>query len=117
MTAGLGSSTKTRPVLSARRGLVRHSTWCLTAPFSPRSGKRRRSELSERRFPPASNQTYGLGVQFPEKLAPVAEPLPGSTTDTLLFTDGSGRHPKEPNHRRCGCGIAGETTKLAYPLP
>eukprot|EP00971_Amphidinium_carterae_P334450 6469752-Amphidinium_carterae.1 len=66
---------------------------------------------------PACVQTFGLGIQFPQKLATVVEPLPGTTEDTLLFTEGSGKHPTEPNHRKCGCGISGETTKIAYPLP
>eukprot|EP00971_Amphidinium_carterae_P011140 219540-Amphidinium_carterae.1 len=65
---------------------------------------------------PACVQTYGLGIQFPEKLAPAHEICAGTTTDTLLFTDGSGKHPAEPTHRKCGCGVSGETT-LSYPLP
>eukprot|EP00971_Amphidinium_carterae_P012456 245112-Amphidinium_carterae.1 len=31
--------------------------------------------------------------------------------------DEGGKHPTEPNHRRCGSGIAGDTTKIPYPLP
>eukprot|EP00971_Amphidinium_carterae_P101921 2017560-Amphidinium_carterae.1 len=61
---------------------------------------------------PACVQTFGLGIQFPQELATVVEPSPGTTEDTLLFTDGSGKHPTEPNHRKCGCGISGETTKI-----
>eukprot|EP00971_Amphidinium_carterae_P198940 3947831-Amphidinium_carterae.1 len=38
---------------------------------------------------PACVQTFGLGIQFPEKLAPAEEPSAGTTADTLLFTDGS----------------------------
>eukprot|EP00971_Amphidinium_carterae_P241542 4796037-Amphidinium_carterae.1 len=66
---------------------------------------------------PACVQTFGLGVQFPEKLAPSEEISAGVTSDTILFTDGSGKHPAEPTHRKCGCGVSGETTQLAYPLP
>eukprot|EP00971_Amphidinium_carterae_P079628 1575809-Amphidinium_carterae.1 len=32
-------------------------------------------------------------------------------------TEAASKHPAEPTHRKCGCGISGETTKLAYPLP
>eukprot|EP00971_Amphidinium_carterae_P262174 5200448-Amphidinium_carterae.1 len=46
---------------------------------------------------PACVQTYGLGIQFPEKLAPPEEIAAGTTTDTLLFTDGSGKHPRSPH--------------------
>eukprot|EP00971_Amphidinium_carterae_P106726 2113967-Amphidinium_carterae.1 len=53
---------------------------------------------------PACVQTFGFGIQFPEKMAPAEEPCAGTTTDTLLFTDGSGKHPTEPAHRKCGCG-------------
>eukprot|EP00971_Amphidinium_carterae_P103631 2051727-Amphidinium_carterae.1 len=35
------------------------------------------------------------------------------TTDETLYTDGSGKHPAEPTHRRCGCGISGETTRVS----
>eukprot|EP00971_Amphidinium_carterae_P049738 980458-Amphidinium_carterae.1 len=66
---------------------------------------------------PACVQTLGLGVQFPQKLAPTEEAPSGTTPDTLLFTDGSGKHPAEPTHRKCGCGVSGETTRLSYPLP
>eukprot|EP00971_Amphidinium_carterae_P139559 2765185-Amphidinium_carterae.1 len=30
---------------------------------------------------------------------------------------GSGKHPAEPSHKRCGCGVAGDTTKVSHPLP
>eukprot|EP00971_Amphidinium_carterae_P321722 6394807-Amphidinium_carterae.1 len=31
----------------------------------------------------------------------------------VLFTDGSGKYPPQPDSRRCVCGIAGEATTLA----
>eukprot|EP00971_Amphidinium_carterae_P240329 4771293-Amphidinium_carterae.2 len=65
---------------------------------------------------PACVQTYGLGIQFPQPLQTTVEVSAGTTTDDLLFTDGSGKHPAEPSHRKCGCGISGETTKLSYPV-
>eukprot|EP00971_Amphidinium_carterae_P154910 3071750-Amphidinium_carterae.1 len=67
--------------------------------------QRREAQVGDyREDVPACVQTCGLGIQFPEKLAPTAEPPVATTTDTLLFTDGSGKHTAEPTHRRCGCG-------------
>eukprot|EP00971_Amphidinium_carterae_P171771 3405634-Amphidinium_carterae.1 len=43
-------------------------------------------------------------------------PYQGEPRDELLLTDGSGKHPAEPTHRRCGCGMAGESTKLSFSL-
>eukprot|EP00971_Amphidinium_carterae_P351507 6492146-Amphidinium_carterae.3 len=62
--------------------------------------QRREAQVGDfREEVPACVQTYGLGIQFPERLAPSAEPPVATTTDTLLFTDGSGKHPAEPTHR------------------
>eukprot|EP00971_Amphidinium_carterae_P071373 1411553-Amphidinium_carterae.2 len=67
---------------------------------------------------PACVQVFGLGVQFLVQLHTVAVPpveVTTLTTGEILFTDGSGKYPAEPAHRRCGCGIAGENT--ASPIP
>eukprot|EP00971_Amphidinium_carterae_P231704 4598376-Amphidinium_carterae.3 len=66
---------------------------------------------------PKCVRVLGLGTLFPCPLPCPEEAPSGTTTDEVLFTDGSGKHPTEPNHRRCGCGVSGETTKLSYPLP
>eukprot|EP00971_Amphidinium_carterae_P187480 3720963-Amphidinium_carterae.1 len=66
---------------------------------------------------PRCVRVLGLGTQFPSQLPCPEEVSSGITVDEVLFTDGSGKHPAEPTHRRCGCGVSGETTKLSYPLP
>eukprot|EP00971_Amphidinium_carterae_P208607 4138795-Amphidinium_carterae.2 len=53
---------------------------------------------------PKCVRVLGLGTLFPCPLPCPEEASSGITTDEVLFTDGSGKHPTEPNHRRCGCG-------------
>eukprot|EP00971_Amphidinium_carterae_P172069 3411602-Amphidinium_carterae.1 len=63
------------------------------------AAQRREAQVGDFRVDvPDCVQTYGLGVQFPEKLASVMEPISVPTSDLLLFTDGSGKHPAEPTH-------------------
>eukprot|EP00971_Amphidinium_carterae_P023960 472814-Amphidinium_carterae.1 len=67
---------------------------------------------------PACVQTFGLGIQFPQPLAPTEEICAGTTTDTLLFTDGSGKNPAEPAHRKCNSlthcqGAGNQSTRLS----
>eukprot|EP00971_Amphidinium_carterae_P309343 6147310-Amphidinium_carterae.1 len=63
-------------------------------------------------------QVYGLGIQFPTALPTFVEPPVVVTAAETLFTDGSGKHPGEPSHRRCGCGISGRPPEFCtLPLP
>eukprot|EP00971_Amphidinium_carterae_P123626 2448306-Amphidinium_carterae.1 len=57
-----------------------------------------------------------FGTCFPSPLLTADEPAV-PTEDTVPFTDSSGKHPAEPSHRSCGCGIAGDQTGVSYPLP
>eukprot|EP00971_Amphidinium_carterae_P100535 1988565-Amphidinium_carterae.1 len=98
--------TKTPNVSSVRTDLAPRIMWCLNAQPSRSSARKQTLEHFGRMFP-----------LFPEKLAPSDEIQAGTTTDMLLLTDGSGKHPAEPTHRKCGCGVSGETTQLSYPLP
>eukprot|EP00971_Amphidinium_carterae_P338512 6475878-Amphidinium_carterae.2 len=67
---------------------------------------------------PEKKQKFNRVGKISRRVVPTIEEVSfAGTQDEILLTDGSGKYPAEPAHRRCGCGIAGETTKLSYPLP
>eukprot|EP00971_Amphidinium_carterae_P244363 4852131-Amphidinium_carterae.1 len=89
-------------------------TLCTIAQLSTYSANKPLFLSRGKTFPSASGYSDLL---FPCPLQCPEEVSSGTTTDEVPFTDGSGKHLTEPNHRRCGIGVSGETTKLSYPLP
>eukprot|EP00971_Amphidinium_carterae_P242918 4823288-Amphidinium_carterae.3 len=66
---------------------------------------------------PKCVRVLGLGTLFPSPLPCPEEASSGRTKDDVLFTDGSGKHPTEPTHRRCGSDAASREAPPSFPTP